>query len=79
LFVFIVRNLEVNANALIVQKNITLLKKRRVIYLAESSIGKECEHFDFVSADCGCLICAICEKPMDSRECEIGHKDGILA
>jgi len=47
--------------------------------MIDSSIGKECEHFDFVSADCGCLICAICEKPMDSRECEIGHKDGILA
>ena len=39
---------------------------------------KTCPHIDFASCQCGCLVCSICNTPMDSRECEIGHKDGVL-
>ena len=38
----------------------------------------ECPHIDFLSCNCGCLVCSRCNAPMDSRECEIGHNDGIL-
>ena len=37
-----------------------------------------CSHTDFASCNCGCLVCSICDEPVDSRECEIGHKDGVI-
>lgn len=38
----------------------------------------ECQHVDFVSCDCGCLVCSLCNLSMDSKDCEIGHKDGVI-